>query len=143
MLTAERSVAGTLQELNFFRPTYPCYFTLDKITKQKLVITREVATESRVYSKRDMVIFSVSCSLGVNLWQSATILNLYGDVGCYSLMVCGMLHLISFMCYLELTSMQPCLGGAYHYAYNTYGQLIAFLVGWMMLGYFMASKSSS
>ncbi len=55
-----------------------------------------------------------------------------------SAVVCG----LAALCYAELASMVPVSGSAYTYAYATYGEIMAWIVGWaLVLEYAVAASA--
>lgn len=47
-----------------------------------------------------------------------------------SFMITGLACLFAALCYAEFSSMIPVSGSAYTYAYNSFGELLAWIIGW-------------
>lgn len=58
-----------------------------------------------------------------------------------SLLLAGSACLCAALCYAEFASMIPQSGGAYNYAYATLGELVAWIVGWMLVLEYLFSSS--
>ena len=50
-----------------------------------------------------------------------------------SLILAGLACAFSGLCYAEFASMIPIAGSAYTYAYATFGELIAWIIGWSLI----------
>lgn len=50
-----------------------------------------------------------------------------------SFVITGLACLFAALCYAEFTSMIPVSGSAYTYAYNSFGELIAWIIGWDLI----------
>ena len=51
----------------------------------------------------------------------------------YSFILGGILCTFAGLCYAELASMIPVAGSAYAYAYTTMGELVAWIIGWVVI----------
>lgn len=58
-----------------------------------------------------------------------------------SLIFAGSACLCAALCYAEFASMIPESGGAYNYAYATLGEIVAWIVGWMLVLEYLFSSS--
>src|SRR5213596_2868183 len=59
-----------------------------------------------------------------------------------SFVVAGLACIFAALCYAEFASMVPVAGSAYTYAYATFGELFAWIVGWdLILEYAVASST--
>ena len=58
-----------------------------------------------------------------------------------SLVFAGTACLCAALCYAEFASMIPEAGGAYNYAYATLGEIVAWMVGWMLVLEYLFSSS--
>jgi len=58
-----------------------------------------------------------------------------------SLVFAGSACLCAALCYAEFASIIPDSGGAYNYAYATLGELVAWIVGWMLVLEYLFSSS--
>ncbi len=88
---------------------------------------------------RSMGLFDVVC-LGINGTIGAGIFLLPGKLaaaaGQSSILIfaiCGLLCFAIALCFAEMGGIYQETGGAYIYARNTFGPMVGFIVGWMML----------
>jgi APA family basic amino acid/polyamine antiporter len=58
-----------------------------------------------------------------------------------SLVLAGSACLCAALCYAEFASILPRSGGAYNYAYATFGELIAWIVAWMLVLEYLFSSA--
>ena len=48
-------------------------------------------------------------------------------------MICGIACGFTAMCYAEFASRIPVAGSAYTYAYTSFGEIVAWIIGWALL----------
>jgi basic amino acid/polyamine antiporter, APA family len=88
----------------------------------------------RTLTVRDLTAFGIAAIVGAGIFS--TIGNAAADGGpaisvlfVFTAIACG----FSALCYAEFASMVPVSGSAYTYAYFSFGELIAWIIGWDLL----------
>jgi APA family basic amino acid/polyamine antiporter len=88
--------------------------------------------------------------LGIGAIIGAGVFVLTGDVAAHyagpglvlSMILAGIACAFAGLCYAELASMIPVAGSAYTYSYATFGELIAWIIGWdLVLEYSLSSST--
>ena len=89
---------------------------------------------NRTLTVRDLTAFGIAAVVGAGIFS--TIGNAAASGGpavsllfIFTAVACG----FSAMCYAEFASMIPVAGSAYTYAYASFGELIAWIIGWDLL----------
>lgn len=89
---------------------------------------------NRTLTVRDLTAFGIAAVVGAGIFS--TIGNASASGGpavsvlfIFTAIACG----FSAMCYAEFASMIPVAGSAYTYAYASFGELIAWIIGWDLL----------
>ncbi|PVD35405.1 hypothetical protein C0Q70_02367 [Pomacea canaliculata] len=81
----------------------------------------------------DLVSLGVGSCLGTGVYLTTGLVasTMAGPAGVISLLVAGLVSILSGLCYAELAGLCPkTSGSAYMYAYITVGELAAFVIGW-------------
>lgn len=68
--------------------------------------------------------------------------NLSGPAVIVSYAIAGVTAIFIALAYTEIAAMLPVSGGAYSYAFVAFGEIVAWIVSWMLILYFIASSSS-
>ena len=88
--------------------------------------------------------------LGIGAIIGAGVFVLTGDVAAHyagpglvlSMSLAGVACALAGLCYAELASMIPVAGSAYTYSYATFGELVAWIIGWdLILEYSLSSST--
>lgn len=88
----------------------------------------------RVLSARDLTFFGIAAILGAGSFSSLGYAVFNGGPGVILLFVitgiaCG----FTALCYSEFASRIPIAGSAYTYAYASFGELMAWIIGWALI----------
>src|SRR6476661_4082746 len=88
----------------------------------------------RVLSARDLTFFGIAAILGAGSFSSLGGAVFHGGPGVVLLFVitaiaCG----FTAFCYSEFASRIPVAGSAYTYAYASFGELFAWIIGWALI----------
>lgn len=88
----------------------------------------------RVLNARDLTLMGVAAVIGAGIFSTIGNASFHGGPGVSLLFVitaitCG----FSALCYAEFASRIPVAGSAYTYAYASFGELIAWIIGWDLL----------
>ncbi len=112
--------------------------SIDKIVKdaeEGLVDSHEHHTGlKRVLSVRDLTFMGIAAVVGAGVFSTIGTAAFNGGPGISLLFVltaitCG----FSALCYAEFASRVPIAGSAYTYAYVSFGELIAWIIGWALI----------
>ena len=88
----------------------------------------------RVLSVRDLTFFGIAAIIGAGSFSSMGSAVASGGPGVIFLFImCGIACGFTAMCYAEFASRIPVAGSAYTYAYASFGELIAWIIGWALL----------
>jgi amino acid transporter len=112
-------------------------------TKQisKIIADAELGASSthgtglrRVLSVRDLTFFGIAAIIGAGSFSSMGSAVASGGPGVIFLFImCGIACGFTAMCYAEFASRIPVAGSAYTYAYASFGEMIAWIIGWALL----------
>lgn len=107
---------------------------IDQITKEVDIHGHDKVTLRKTLGTWDLTAFGVAAVLGAGIFS--TIGNAAADGGpavvflfIFTAIACA----FSALCYAEFASAIPIAGSAYTYAYASFGELIAWVIGWDLL----------
>ena len=88
----------------------------------------------RELTVKDLTLMGIAAVVGAGIFSTIGLASFYGGPGVTILFVitaitCG----FSALCYAEFASRIPVAGSAYTYAYASFGELIAWIIGWDLL----------
>jgi basic amino acid/polyamine antiporter, APA family len=108
--------------------------SLDNILHESSEISEHGHTLTRTLNVRDLTAFGIAAIIGAGIFS--TIGNAAAAGGpaisllfVFTAVACG----FSALCYAEFASMVPASGSAYTYAYYSFGEFIAWIIGWDLL----------
>ncbi len=89
---------------------------------------------SKVLTVRDLTFMGIAAVVGAGIFSTIGEASFHGGPGVSILFVltaitCG----FSALCYAEFASRIPVAGSAYTYAYASFGELVAWIIGWDLL----------
>jgi amino acid transporter len=88
----------------------------------------------RVLSVRDLTFFGIAAIIGAGSFSSMGAACASGGPGVIFLFIlCGIACGFTALCYAEFASRIPVAGSAYTYAYASFGELMAWVIGWALL----------
>ncbi len=91
-------------------------------------------TLHRVLRVRDLTFFGIAAIIGAGSFSSMGQACFSGGPGVILLfIICGIACGFTAMCYAEFASRVPVSGSAYTYAYVSFGELFAWIIGWALL----------
>ena len=107
-----------------------------KSVEQSILETDEPDTKLRKnLGTRDLIVFGVSVVVGAGIFTLAA--RTAGDLSGPSVSVAFVLAAIACgfaaLCYAEFASTVPVAGSAYTYSYATFGEFIAWIIGWDLI----------
>lgn len=112
--------------------------TIDRIMKDRHEgfsdAENEATTLHRVLNVRDLTLMGIAAVVGAGIFSTIGNASFNGGPGVSLLFVitavtCG----FSALCYAEFASRIPVSGSAYTYAYASFGEIIAWIIGWDLL----------
>lgn len=118
---------------NFFRTK-----SIDLIMKDREAgfsdADHEAKSLNRVLTVKDLTLMGIAAVIGAGIFSTIGNASFQGGPGVSLLFVitaitCG----FSALCYAEFASRIPVAGSAYTYAYASFGELIAWIIGWDLL----------
>jgi len=88
----------------------------------------------KVLGVRDLTLMGIAAVVGAGIFSTIGTAAFHGGPGISILFVitavtCG----FSALCYAEFASRVPIAGSAYTYAYVTFGELVAWIIGWALI----------
>src|SRR6201990_3083559 len=111
---------------------------IDKILKD--AATNEEASHGgagglkRVLTVRDLTFFGIAAIIGAGSFSSLGGAVFSGGPGVVVLfIICGIACGFTAFCYSEFASRIPVAGSAYTYAYASFGELFAWIIGWALI----------
>ncbi|MGC4127987.1 MAG: amino acid permease [Bergeyella sp.] len=88
----------------------------------------------RVLGVWDIVFFGIAAIIGAGSFSSLGEAVFKGGPGVILLyLICGFACAFTALCYAEFASRIPTAGSAYTYAYASFGELIAWIIGWALI----------
>jgi len=88
----------------------------------------------KVLRVRDLTFFGIAAIIGAGSFSSLGSACLSGGPGVVILfIICGVACGFTALCYAEFASRIPISGSAYTYAYVSFGELFAWIIGWALL----------
>ena len=97
------------------------------------VVSPAKATLRRTLSLADLVLYGVGCSVGAGIYCLVGLgAEIAGPAIALSFGLCGVACVFTALAYGEFAARIPVTGSAYVYAYVTFGEFVAWLVGWLL-----------
>jgi basic amino acid/polyamine antiporter, APA family len=88
----------------------------------------------RVLTLKDLTFFGIAAIIGAGSFSSLGEAIFRGGPGVMILfIICGVACAFTAMCYAEFASRIPVAGSAYTYAYASFGELFAWIIGWALI----------
>ncbi|MCC6289954.1 MAG: amino acid permease [Chitinophagaceae bacterium] len=88
----------------------------------------------RVLTMRDLTFFGIAAIIGAGSFSSLGAAVFSGGPGVVVLfIICGVACSFTALCYSEFASRIPVAGSAYTYAYASFGELFAWIIGWALI----------
>ncbi len=88
----------------------------------------------RVLTLKDLTFFGIAAIIGAGSFSSLGEACFKGGPGVvYLFLICAVACGFTAMCYAEFASRIPVAGSAYTYAYASFGELFAWIIGWALI----------
>ena len=110
--------------------------TIDSILKDSQTGTGDAHAHGlkRVLTVRDLTFFGIAAIIGAGSFSSLGDAVFRGGPGVVILFIlCGIACAFTALCYSDFASRIPVAGSAYTYAYASFGEVIAWIIGWALL----------
>lgn len=110
--------------------------TIDSILKDSKTGTGDAHAHGlkRVLTVRDLTFFGIAAIIGAGSFSSLGDAVFRGGPGVVFLFIlCGIACAFTAFCYSDFASRIPVAGSAYTYAYASFGEVIAWIIGWALL----------
>lgn len=107
-----------------------------KSVEQSIADTDEPSTRLRKdLTWRDLTVFGVSVVIGAGIFTitASTAGNLTGPAISISFLIAAVACGLAALCYAEFASTVPVAGSAYTFSYATFGEFIAWIIGWDLI----------
>ncbi|KAF6209309.1 hypothetical protein GE061_015056 [Apolygus lucorum] len=115
------------------------FFSL--LMRRKMLLKRSVGEMPREMTSSAVFVLGVSASIGISVFDMYPIMKAYGGPSIISFPFAGIFQSVAVLCYCEMASIKPCMGGPYHYAYQMLSEFEAFLIGWVLMLCLLAGVS--
>lgn len=107
-----------------------------KSVEQSIADTDEPATRLRKdLNWWDLTVFGVSVVIGAGIFTitASTAGNLTGPAISISFLIAAVACGLAALCYAEFASTVPVAGSAYTFSYATFGEFVAWIIGWDLI----------
>ncbi len=110
--------------------------TRTKSVEQSLLDTDEPSTRLRKdLTWWDLTVFGVSVVIGAGIFTvtASTFGNITGPALSISFLIAAVTCGLAALCYAEFASTLPVAGSAYTFSYATFGEFVAWIIGWDLI----------
>ncbi|MDI9358754.1 MAG: amino acid permease [Phycisphaerales bacterium] len=115
--------------MSFFRKK-----TIDRIIKDSHIKEANSPHLKRLLTKWDLMFFGIAAIVGAGSFTAIGQACFFGGPGVVFLFLfCAVACTFSALCYAEFASRIPTSGSAYVYAYSSFGELAAWVIGWALI----------
>ena len=107
-----------------------------KSVEQSIADTDEPDTRLRKeLTWRDLVVFGVAVVIGAGIFTvtASTTGDITGPAIWISFLIAALTCALAALCYAEFASTLPVAGSAYTFSYATFGEFLAWIIGWNLL----------
>lgn len=111
------------------------FYWMNQLFRRKRYSEKDHSTGlARVLGVWDIVFFGIAAIIGAGSFSSLGEAVFRGGPGVTVLyIICGFACGFTALCYAEFASRIPAAGSAYTYAYASFGELIAWIIGWALI----------
>lgn len=107
---------------------------IEDARKEELTKGKEQGALNRILTAKDLTFMGIAAVVGAGVFSTIGAAAYHGGPGISMLFVitaitCG----FSALCYAEFASRVPIAGSAYTYAYVSFGEVIAWIIGWALI----------
>jgi len=102
--------------------------------KTDFPVNQESGSLKRLLGVRDLTFFGIAAIIGAGIFSSiGEACAEGGPASVYLIVICGIACAFAALCYAEFASRIPVSGSAYTYAYASFGELFAWVIGWALI----------
>ncbi len=102
--------------------------------KTDFPVAQESGSLKRVLGVKDLTFFGIAAIIGAGIFSSiGEACASGGPASVYLIVICGIACAFAALCYAEFASRIPVSGSAYTYAYASFGELFAWVIGWALI----------
>ena len=108
----------------------------NQLFRRKTVFENKTSQSSlnRVLGTRDLTLFGIAAIIGAGIFSSiGEACSSGGPAVIWLFVICAVACGFAALCYAEFASRIPVAGSAYTYAYASFGELFAWIIGWALL----------
>jgi APA family basic amino acid/polyamine antiporter len=111
----------------------------------QILATAEKKSLTRTLGALQLTMLGIGAIIGTGIFVlTAEAANKAGPAMMISFVIAAVVCALAALCYSELASMVPVSGSAYTYSYATFGEIVAWIVGWaLVLEYAIAASAVS
>jgi len=109
---------------------------LNQLFRRKTIFENNSSqsTLNRVLGTRDLTLFGIAAIIGAGIFSSiGEACSSGGPAVIWLFVLCAIACGFAALCYAEFASRIPVAGSAYTYAYASFGELFAWIIGWALL----------
>lgn len=112
--------------------------------KKPLQLQPEASNLKRNLSLWDLIFLGLGAVVGTGIFvvTGTAAANLAGPALVISFGVAAFCVILSGLCYAELSSRLPIIGGPYTYAYTLFGEIVGWITGWLVICEFFLAVAS-
>lgn len=110
---------------------------------ESLLQSAERSALPRSLGAFDLMLLGVGIMIGTGIFVLlAQVAQKAGPAMMISFVIAGFVCAVTALCYAELAAMVPVSGSAYTYSYAIFGEVIAWFVGWALIGEYAVAASA-
>lgn len=112
--------------------------------KEMNTVTTATATMKKNLKTIDLIMLGIGAVVGTGIFVITGVAanNYAGPALTLSFVVAAIAIVLSGLCYAEFSSRVPIIGGPYAYMYVVFGEIIAWMTGWLVICEFFLAVSS-
>jgi APA family basic amino acid/polyamine antiporter len=110
-----------------------------------ILATAEKKALTRTLGALQLTMLGIGAIIGTGIFVlTASAADKAGPAMMISFLIAAVVCALAALCYAELAAMVPVSGSAYTYSYATFGEVVAWIVGWaLVLEYAIAASAVS
>ncbi|ADZ21815.1 APA family basic amino acid/polyamine antiporter [Clostridium acetobutylicum] len=114
-----------------------------KKSLDKMMVSAEKTHLKKTLKTKDIAALGIGAVVGVGIFvATGTGAHKAGPGIIISFLLAGIVACLCGLCYSELATMFPVSGSTYSYAYITFGEIVAMIVGWCLTSEYLVACSA-
>lgn len=111
-----------------------------KKSLDKMMVSAEKTHLKKTLKTKDIAALGIGAVVGVGIFvATGTGAHKAGPGIIISFLLAGIVACLCGLCYSELATMFPVSGSTYSYAYITFGEIVAMIVGWCLTSEYLVA----